>query len=150
MTTLDSGFENALREAVMDRMEARVETLGETWKDVAQNAFESYAASNDYDIQHVWEDADGPFIERSRDTVTARIEWPGLTALFEWGVEPHVIRGNPLRFRWEAPPEGTRPPGAPPFVVAEEVNWGSVTGGIPEARAIREGRDAVENELRTD
>jgi hypothetical protein len=149
VTTLNSTFEDDLREAVVDRMEARAEELGQTWLDVAQDAFQSYAASNGYDIQHIWEDADGPFVERRRSSVTVRIQWPGLTALFEWGVNPHVIRGNPLAFRWESPPEGTRPPDAPPFVVAEEVNWGSVTGGIPEARAIRAGRDAVGNELRT-
>ena len=47
--------------------------------------------------------------------------------------------GNPtLAFGWESPPEGTRPPGAPSYVVTDEVNWGSVTGGIDEARAIRD------------
>lgn len=149
MTTLDASFERDLRDALMDRMEARIRDLGDLLKDTAESAFKAYAARNGYDIEHVWSDAEGPVVTRSRNTVTARVEWPGLTALFEWGVEPHVIEGSPLAFRWEGPPEGTRPPDAPPFVVADEVNWGSVTGGIPEARAIREARDRIRNELVT-
>lgn len=148
MTTLDADFERNLHAALMDKIEARIRELGELFKEVAEDAFKAYAARNGYDIDHVWEDAELA-VERGRNSVTARIEWPGLTALFEWGVEPHVIRGSPLAFRWEGPPAGTRPPGAPPFVVSDEVNWGSVTGGIPEARAIREARDRIRNELVT-
>lgn len=150
MATLDANFEDDLREAMLDAAEEMVRDLGDLWKQRAAQAFQEYAARNGYDIQHVWQDAEGPFVDRQGTTVQARIEWPGLTALFEWGVEPHVIQGSPLKFKWESPPEGTRPPDAPPFVVADSVNWGSVTGGIPEARAIREGRDVVNNALEMD
>jgi len=61
--------------------------------------------------------------------VTLRIEWPGLTALFEWGVSPHTISGNPLlHFYYERIDQ---------WITTDEVNWGSETGGIPESRAIR-------------
>jgi len=148
MVELDSNFEDNLREAVMDNVEQTVrDEIGPELKQVAQENFEAYASRNGYDIDHIWKDAEGPIVEREGDKIQVRIEWPGLTALFEHGVSPHTIEGNPLlSFIWEGPPEGTRPPGAPKHVKAQSVNWGSETGGIPESRAVR---DAL-NELRRD
>ena len=147
--TLESSFEADLRDAVMDDVERTLrEEIGPTLKETARENFEAYASRNGYDIGHIWRDAEGPFVSRSGDSVELRIEWPGLTALFEFGVSPHTIEGNPLlAFHWDAPPEGTRPPGAPEFVVAQEVNWGSVTGGINEARAIRDALDSMRREV---
>jgi hypothetical protein len=116
---------------------------------VAEEQFRAYAGRNDYDIEHIWQDVDGPEVTRSRDGVTAYVQWPGLTALFEFGVDPHTIEGDPvLAFYWQGPPEGTRPSGAPSYVVTDSVNWGSVTGGIPEARAIRHALDVTRQDLR--
>jgi len=149
MTSLDRDFEADLRDAVMDDAEARLSDVAQRLADAAEQAFRAYAARNGYDIEHIWQDADGPTVSRSQDAVHAQIHWPGLTALFEFGVDPHTIEGNPtLAFHWAAPPEGTRPPGAPSYVVADEVDWGSVTGGIPEARAIRNALDAARVDLR--
>ena len=54
------------------------------------------------------------------------------------------MEGSPLlAFVWESPPQGTRPSGAPQFVETQSVNWGSVTGGIEEARAIRGALDYI-------
>ncbi|RQG93733.1 hypothetical protein [Natrarchaeobius oligotrophus] len=136
---LDDSFEDDLREALLDDVERKLEEeIGPQLERIARENWQEYAARNGYDIEHVWEEVEGPFVERDAGSVGVRLEWPGLTALFEHGVSPHTIQGNPiLSFHWESPPEGTRPPGAPEHVVAEEVNWGSVTGGIPAARAIR-------------
>lgn len=147
--TLESSFEDDLREAFLDDVEQTLrDEVGPALEDAARENWEAYASRNGYDIDHIWEDAEGPFVDRDDQSVSIRIEWPGLTALFEFGVDPHTIEGNPyLAFTWESPPEGTRPPGAPEHVVADEVNWGSVTGGIPEARAIRDAIDQLEGEL---
>lgn len=147
MTTLDASFEADLRDALLTEAEQRLETAGEQLRRVAREEFEAYAARNDYDIDHVWTDAEGPTVERTSEAVTATVRWPGLTALFEFGVDPHTIEGSPLAFEWAAPPEGTRPSGAPQFVETDSVNWGSVTGGIPEARAIRTALDVVRLDL---
>lgn len=144
MTTLDPQFERNLRRAILDRAEERIEAHGQALKDIAEAEFKAYAARNDYDIDHVWEDAEGPTVTRNQRGVSVTVRWPALTALFEYGVDPHKIRGNPtLAFEWPAPPEGTRPEGAPSFVVTDEVDWGSVTGGIDAARAIRTALDRL-------
>ncbi|WP_226043479.1 hypothetical protein [Natrinema sp. DC36] len=137
---LDSSFEDDLREAVLDDVEKKArDDIGPRLIDIARENWQAYASRHDYDIDHIWEDVEGPIVERDGDSVSVRIEWPGLTALFEWGVDPHTIEGNPLlHFYWEAKDS---------WITTDEVNWGSETGGIPESRAIRDTLDQLEGEL---
>lgn len=138
MTTL-SGFEEGLREAVMDDAEREVAAATDTLADESARNFQQYASRNDYDIEHIWQDIDVSGVRRTTNTARATVSWPGLTALFEYGVDPHVIEGNPLlAFYWEAVGE---------FIVTESVNWGSRTGGIPESRAIRAALAMVRRDL---
>ena len=139
MTTLDAGFEDALEAAIIDKAEARArEQWGPALLEAARENWRDYINTTGYDIEHIPEEAELS-VDRAGDEITIRIEFPGLTALFEWGVDPHTKEGNPLLFFiWESPPQGTRPFGAPEVVLTESVNWGSVTGGIPEAAAIRD------------
>jgi len=134
---LAADFESDLADAVMADATEGANGLGQRLKDTAERNWRRYAASQGYDIEHIWNDAEGPFVRATGDRIQIRIEYPALTALFEWGVSPHTIEGNPLlAFHWASPPQGTRPPGAPEYVVAQEVNWGSVTGGIDASNAI--------------
>jgi len=145
MARLEEGFEAAAREALLNEAEQTLrDEVGPALKRAVQENFEAYASRNGYDIGHIWKDAEGPFVERESDAIHLRIEYPGLTALFEWGVSPHTIDGSPvLSFVWESPPEGTRPPGAPKHVTATSVDWGSETGGIPAARGIRDAMEQL-------
>ena len=138
---LESDFESKLREALLDDVEAKFRAeYGPMLKRVAQENFEAFASANDYDISHIWEDAEGPFVERDRNSVSVRVEWPELTALFEYGVSPHTIEGNPvLHFYWEKIGKE---------ITVQSVNWGSETGGIPESRAIRNALEDLRQELR--
>jgi len=147
MVTLDADFEDQLADALLDDAEEQAEGIGQDLKDTAEQNFSEYAGRNDYSISHIWSGATGPEVERDPNAVRVSVQWPELTALYEHGVAPHTIRGSPLAFAWPAPPGGTRPQGAPSFVVADEVNWGSVTGGIPEARAIRNALAEIRREL---
>ena len=138
---IDNSFQEAVETAMLDAVEQRLrEEIGPQLKQTARENFESYAAANGYDIEHIWEDAEGPTVEREDGAVTVRIEWPALTALFEFGVSPHTIDGNPLlKFYWEAKDQ---------WITTESVDWGSETGGIPAARAIRNALADVEREAR--
>lgn len=149
MTALD-GFEDNLRESVMEDAEANLyagrNNLAYQFLRAANQNFREYASRQGYDIGGIPDSGRVTGTSRSSRSVSATIEWThGLTALFEYGVEPHTIEGNPLlSFYWDSPPEGTRPSGAPSYVETQSVNWGSVTGGIPEARAIRDALTFLE------
>lgn len=149
MTTLDSDFEDKLADAVLpDRDEMRAEA--ERVKDEAEANWNEYMAANDYDLQHITDGARITDVNARGRTRSARVEWP-FSSLFEYGVEPHTIEASSapkLAFEWPAPPEGTRPQGAPPFVVDDEVDWGSVTGGIGKARAVRDALQWWRGEVR--
>lgn len=138
---LSSDFEDDLREAVLDDIEQKArDEIGPTLKRVARENWVDYASRNGYDIDHIWENAEGPIIDRDDTGVSIRIEWPGLTALFEWGVDPHTIEGNPLlHFYYERIDQ---------WITTDEVDWGSETGGIPESRSIRDALDNLEQEVR--
>jgi len=138
--TLERGFEDDLREAVLADVEQTLrDEIGPELKRAARENFEDYAATNDYDIEHIWQEAVGPIVEATADGVSVRIEWPELTALFEFGVSPHTIEGNPLlHFYWEAKDQ---------WVTTESVEWGSETGGIPESRAIRDALRSIRREV---
>lgn len=140
MATLDSSFEADLREAMLDDVQQKLsEEIGPALKRAAEENWKAYANQNGYDIDHIWEDADGPFVDRSQKGVSLRIEWPGLTALFEFGVSPHTIDGNPLlHFYYERIDR---------WITVTSVEWGSETGGIPESRAIRDALNQIRRVL---
>ena len=138
---LESGFETKLREALLADVERQLrDEYGPLLKRTARENFEAYATRNDYDIDFIWEEAKGPTITRRRNAVVLQIEWPELTALFEFGVDPHTIEGNPLlHFYWEAKDQ---------WIKTESVDWGSETGGIDESRAIRDAMNELRRLLR--
>lgn len=135
--TLSDSFEDDLCGAVLDDAERQVrDEIGPRLINVARENWGAYASRNGYDIGHIPGEAELS-VERSDGAVEARIEWPELTALFELGVDPHTIRGD-LHFYWEEIDQ---------WVKTESVNWGSETGGIPEARAIRDALEQVGGRL---
>lgn len=139
MTTLDRGFEDALADAVLPDQDETIE-LGEDLRDRAEAYWDAYMAEHDYDIEHITREATVEDVSVGSRERSVTVTWP-FSSLFEHGVDPHVIRASStdyLAFEWPAPPEGTRPEGAPAYVRTDEVDWGSETGGIPKARAIRD------------
>lgn len=130
MATLNADFEDDLRAALLDEVERRLEDeIGPQLMSVARGNWQRYAQANGYDISFIHEEATYA-VERDGDSVDLRVEWPELTALFEFGVSPHTIQGNPvLHFYYDRIDQ---------WVTTEEVEWGSETGGIPESRAIRD------------
>jgi hypothetical protein len=135
MTTID-GFEDALREDLLEQAKAEVAERRDQLAQESGDRFDAYASRHGYDIGFLADGIETSSVERSGNRVSATVSWPNYSSIFEYGVEPFTMRGD-FAFPWLSPPQGTRPPGAPSFVVTDEINWGSVTGGIPEARAIR-------------
>jgi hypothetical protein len=137
---LDDDFEDAARGAILDDVEQQFrEEIGPQLKELAAANWRAYASRHDYDIEFIPANAE-LFIERDGDSVTIRVEWPELTALFEWGVEPHTISGSPLHFYWAEQDQ---------WIKTDEVDWGSETGGIPESRAIRDAMNEFRALLRS-
>ncbi|UIP00337.1 hypothetical protein Hbl1158_02910 [Halobaculum sp. CBA1158] len=136
MATLESGFEDDLREALLEEIEQTLaEEIGPLLIATARENFQQYAGAHGYDIDHIWDDVDGPTVARDGDSVEMRVEWPELTALFEFGVSPHTIEGDPvLHFYYEKIDQE---------ITVSSVEWGSETGGIPESRAIRDALQTV-------
>lgn len=149
MTTIP-GLEDAMREEYADAAEEKVAEHAEHLADEAGDRFDAYASRNGYDLGHLSRDIEVGSVRRRGNRVSATVAFNGFgTGLFEYGVDPFVMEGSPiLAFFWEGPPGGTRPPGAPEYVVDTEINWGSVTGGIPEARAIRTALQVVGRAMR--
>lgn len=123
------GLESNLQASLQDDIETAAGDMGQALKDEAEANFREYASRNDYQIDHIWRDATVGNVESGPGRASVTVEWPALTAIFEWGVSPFTLQGNPLlHFYWEA---------ADQWVMTDEVNWGSETGGINESRAIR-------------
>ena len=144
MTTVD-GFEDALRDDLMDQAEAEVAERRDQLAQESGDRFDAYASRHGYDLGFLADGIETSGVRRQGNRVSATVSWPEYTSLYEYGVSPFTLQasGDQLAFLWQSPPQGTRPPGAPSFVQAESVNWGSVTGGIPEARAIRTALQVV-------
>lgn len=150
MTTLEDGFEDALRESLLDGAEEAVGEWRDQLADESERRFDAYAARNGYDLGYLGDTIETSRVRRRGNRVSATVSWGALAAIWEYGVSPFTLEasGDQLAFLWASPPEGTRPPGAPEFVQSKSVNWGSVTGGIPEARAIRTALQVVGQAMR--
>lgn len=146
---LDDNFEEKLAAAILPD-DGEMKDLGEEMLDIAKSNWAAYAAANDYDIDHITDGARITDVDARPRSRSVRVEWP-FSALFEFGVDPHVIEASDadqLSFGWPSPPEGTRPSDAPAWVESDSVNWGSVTGGIPKSRAIRDMLQEIRSVLR--
>lgn len=157
---LDADFEQKLAEALTpDRDEMRL--LGERMMAMAEDNWREYAATNEYDIEHVYEDAEITDVRVEPGNASVRVEWP-FSAQFEFGVDPHVIEATNaevLKFPWPDGPDEVLAQFEPmwndpdhfleePEVLFPEVEWGSETGGIPKARAVRDMLMELRAELR--
>jgi len=108
--TLDSDFEDQLREAVLD--EAEHELIGKHDNLVHQAIQASRAAldrfADQYNVAPIFESLEGPEVQRTDDSITVRWRFSHPAAgYFEFGTpDNYEIDGDPiLSFVWEDPPE---------------------------------------------
>jgi len=157
---LDSDFEAKATEAFLPDDE-QAEALGNQMVDIAEKKWRAYMSVNDYDLEHIVQDVRGPMVEQNGNSVSIRVEWP-FSAMFEFGVDPHVIEAKDasvLAFPWpEMEGEEFGDTGKNfeevfadtwPVVFLPKVNWGSRTGGIPKARAVRDMLLELRGELQS-
>lgn len=158
MTELESTFEDDLKESLLDDVERKASGIEGMMMLIAETNWRDYANANDYDISHIYRDAESDF-DRTDDAVVIEAEWP-FSSQFEFGVDPHVIEAKDadmLAFPWpEMEGEEFGNTGQNfeevfsetwPVVFFPKVNWGSETGGIPKARAIRNMLREIQGEL---
>jgi len=160
MTTLEMSFEDDLEQALLDDVHRKASGIEGMMMLMAETNWRRYANENGYDIDHIWKDAESS-IQREADAITISAEWP-FSAQFEHGVEPHTIEATNadfLKFPWPDAPEEVKDmfrsqwenPDSfleEPIVLFPKVNWGSETGGIPAARAVRNMLREIRGELR--
>lgn len=148
MTTLDSGFEDVARDAILEQAERR---LREDWLPDAvahsHGVLRRYGGRNDYRVEPVIDSLQDPSVSRQGDRVGAAWGWRHDAApFFDVGVSPHTIDGTPiLSFVWEdAPPEIQQSfEGTPPRVFFPSVDH----PGIPASHFVRAGVDWLRHTL---
>ena len=151
--TLDSNFEDDLREALLDDMErkARDEIAPELEREVTQ-LLEAYGRRNEYDVRAIVQ-ATRTEVNRSADGVRVVLRMPHPALLFERGTVDHPVptrNADMLSFVWEErhnPPEWVREEfereGDGWRVFLPETN----VSGLPEGRFIRDALHHIRREL---
>ncbi len=141
--TLDSSFEDALRDAVLD--DAHDQLIGSSGlaREVQQQAhglLRSYGNRHDYDVESLIA-AGAVEVDRQSDRVVARWGWPEPAIYFERGTVAHEVEArnaDVLSFIWTDPPGWVREEFEPEgdgyrvFLPRVEVE------GLPESRFIRD------------
>lgn len=96
MTTLDSGFEADLREAVLDDVEEQFIKTGRA-EQIVRQATRDALESADYDAEGILAALEGPEARREDDRITVSwtIDHPGALPL-EVGTSDHTIEGDPV------------------------------------------------------
>jgi hypothetical protein len=146
MATLESGFEDKLREALLDEMEQKAR---EEWApkllEYAHEILDAYGEEHDYDVEHVKQSAE-TIVERTDNGVRVRVGWEAEESVyFALGTSDHTVEGDPLLvFEFdqseypglsEAFPDGT--------AFLQEVD---VTG-LPESRYVRDALARLRREV---
>ena len=152
MTTLDSDFETAVEQVVLDVAERHLRDRLDDTVAESHRVLREYGGRNDYSVEPVIDSLQSPTIRRESDRVVARWGWTHEAApFFDAGVSPHTIEGDPiLRFVWEDAPAGVREM----FADTERVDGDPVVyfdsvehPGIPASRFVRAGVDWLRTHL---
>lgn len=135
MADLEQAFGRKAADALLDDAEARLygdaDNLAFEFLQDANENLRDYGERNEYNYQPVLESGQVTETRRTATSVSARVEWLHEVAnMWEVGISPHTINGNPLlHFYWERIGQ---------WIQTESVEWGSITGGVPAARFVRD------------
>lgn len=110
MTTLESGFDRKLKEAILDDVEAklfgRIDNIVFNALQTANDKLRDYGNRYGYDADPIAESGHVVETNRSGNRVEVRVEWDHEAAwFFHAGTDAHMVEGNPvLSFIWEDAP----------------------------------------------
>lgn len=160
MATLDRGFEDDLREAVLD--EAETALVGEEanlvfeFVELVHTRLRAYGRRHGYDVESTIDSLGTPQVERGADSITITVGWDSeQMARWEFGTSDHHIDGQPvLAFIWSDPPQWIREEfdqargAGGQFESGWQVFLPEVdVAGLPESRAIRDALNALRRVL---
>lgn len=155
MVTLDSSFEDSLREALLDDAETKL--VGEQgslvyqFVELVHTNLRAYAQRHGYDVESTIDSLAQPEVTRTDGRITVRVGWESeQMARWEFGTSDHTVQGDPLSFIWYDPPQWVR----------EEFDQARGSGGqfaqgwrvflqetepsgLPESRAIRDALNGL-------
>lgn len=143
---LTSGFEDDLREALLDDVEQRArDVIAPEVQAHAHDLLEAYGQRHDYDVGTIIE-AGTTRVERRKGRVLVRWGWPEPAIFFERGTVDHVVQArnaDVLSFIWEDPPQWVREE-----YDREGEGWRvflpeTEPSGLPESRFIRDSLNYV-------
>lgn len=160
MATLEQGFEDKLRSAIVADIEAKTvdepNNLAFRFMQRIIGNLREFGARHDIDVEPVIEHIHIEQVQRTPNGVRVRIlNDHEAAAIFEVGATPHTIRGNPtLSFVWEDPPQWVREEfdrargSGGQFESGWRVFLPSVEHpGVPASRAFRDAIEWLRGEL---
>jgi len=160
---LESGFEDKLREALLDDVESKLvgqqDSIIFRFVEVVHANLRAYADRHGYDVESTIDSLGQPEVQRSGNRVVVTVGWQSdQMARWEFGTSDHHIDGDPvLSFVWadndkrgDDPPQWVREE----FDRARDAQGRFQSGwrvflpevdvkGLPESRAIRDGMHAL-------
>jgi hypothetical protein len=145
---LESGFEDAAREALLEQFAEELTPPGGPAMTAIEHS-QSRLRESEYDLDNIHESQWGPAVSIEGDRVEVSWGWAhGAAGFFETGTTAHEIDGDPvLTFVWEDPPQWVQeefdPEGDGWRVFFDSVN----VDGVDEIRFTREGLRVLEREL---
>jgi hypothetical protein len=155
MTTLESGFEDKLQEALLDDVEQTMvgerASLVYEFVELVHTNLRAYAQRHGYDVESTIDSLGHPEIDRSDGTLTIRVGWKSeQIARWEFGTSDHTVKGDPLSFVWYDPPQWIRKEfdqartGGGQFASGWRVFLQETEpSGLPESRAIRDALNGL-------
>lgn len=147
---LERGFEDDLREAVMDDVERKLvgeqENAIHQFVETVHENLRSYGQRHGYNVESTIESLGQVETERTENSIEVTVGWESeQMARWEFGTSDHTVDGDPLLvFEFDAseyPYLDEMFPGGTAFL--PETN----PSGIPEARAIRDAMNTLRRRL---
>lgn len=108
-STFETALETALTEEAEQELVGQQDSVLHEFVQAVHDRLREFGRRHDYDVEPAIDSLVGPEVDRSGGSLTVTVGWADeQMARWEFGTEPHTIRGDPLAFVWEDPPGWVR------------------------------------------